>query len=395
MRVMMLNSDAPRFLESFYRTVPERQQASYAAQVAARADSLVGMADFYSRNFHALGHEAREVYVNNPWMLGAWAREHGMNVAPVVPQAGGAARSAIGARVRRALQPYRSWLLPVARQIGLSARLAQPAREILRAQIEDFAPDILLVQNIVLVDSDLLRSLRKPGRVIIGQHGVAPPTGIDYGVYDFAITLLPYVADHFRAAGLPAELVHLAFEPSVLERLPPPAEKDIELTFVGGIEAQYNDRIRMLEAICERYPVQLYLSGTAGLPASSPINKRQRGEVWGADMYRVLQRSQLTLNSHIDAVREFAGNMRLYEATGVGACLLTDAKSNLDTLFAPGREVATYTSVEDCLAQIGRLLENDGARQDIALQGQRRTLASHTYRQRVEQILSYVGRHGR
>ncbi len=50
-------------------------------------------------------------------------------------------------------------------------------------------------------------------------------------------------------------------------------------------------------------------------------------------MYQVLRRSRITLNSHIDLAGREAGNMRLFEATGVGAFLLTDFKDNLHTLF--------------------------------------------------------------
>ncbi|MBS0470104.1 MAG: glycosyltransferase [Proteobacteria bacterium] len=392
MRIAVLNNDAVRFHKEFYGSDPSLARAPYATQMQARADSLVGMADFYSRNFRALGHEACEFYVNNPYMQAAWASEHGMRIEPPAPDSG--RHEDRTARLRRALQPYRAWLAPVARRLGLKQGLAAAARDVLLAQIEDFAPDVIINQTIALVDHDMIRTLRRPGRVIVAQHGVAPPEGIDLGVYDLGVSMLPYVVDAFRTAGVPAEVVHLAFEPSVLERLGPAPERDIGLTFVGGIEAQYNDRIAMLEAICERFPVEFYLTGTSVLSPSSPILKHQRGEVWGREMYRVLQRSQLTLNSHIDAARNYAGNMRLFEATGSGASLLTDAKSNLSTLFDTDREVATYSDIESCLRAIERLLASRDARAEMAAAGQQRTLATHTYRQRAATLLDLIARHG-
>lgn len=394
MRIAILNSDYPRFLREFYGARPALAEASFSEQMQARYDSLVGMADFYSRNFRALGHEAREIYVNNPFLHHAWAREHGLKTAPVPSLAETAASSDRTARLRRALQPYRAVLVPIARRLGLLARLEQSARDILLAQIEDFQPDVILNQNIVLADPALMRAVRRPGRTLIAQHGVAPPESLDLGIYDFAVSMLPHVVEHFRAAGIPAEQVHLAFEPSIRERLGEPPQKDLALTFVGGIEAQYNDRIRMLEAICERFPIRLFLSGASVVSSSSPIHKHLEKDVWGRDMYRVLQRSQLTLNSHIDAVRNYAGNMRLFEATGVGAGLLTDAKSNLATLFAPGREVATYDSIESCLAAIDRLLKDPAGTEAMAQAGQAHTLSTHTYRQRAEQLLGLVARYG-
>src|SRR5436190_14090064 len=88
MRILVLNADYPRFLAWFYRRQAGLENTSYATQMAARNASLFGVADFYSRNFAALGHPAAEIHVNNPWLQSAWAREHGMAVeAPEPPGA--------------------------------------------------------------------------------------------------------------------------------------------------------------------------------------------------------------------------------------------------------------------------------------------------------------------
>ena len=54
MRILVLNADYPRFLAWFYGRQPGLENASYAAQMAARNASLFGVADFYSRNFHKI-----------------------------------------------------------------------------------------------------------------------------------------------------------------------------------------------------------------------------------------------------------------------------------------------------------------------------------------------------
>ena len=77
MRILVLNADYPRFLDWLYRREQGLESGSYARQMAARNASLFGVADFYSRNFAAAGHNAAEIHVNNPWLQSAWAREHG------------------------------------------------------------------------------------------------------------------------------------------------------------------------------------------------------------------------------------------------------------------------------------------------------------------------------
>ena len=74
MRVMILSADYPRFLRELYLSHPGLSAEPYAVQMAARNNSLFGVADFYSRNFQAHGHEAEEFHINNCWMQHAWAR---------------------------------------------------------------------------------------------------------------------------------------------------------------------------------------------------------------------------------------------------------------------------------------------------------------------------------
>ena len=78
--------------------------------------------------------------------------------------------------------------------------------------------------------------------------------------------------------------------------------------------------------------------------------------------------------------------MRLFEATGVGSCLLTDWKENLSDFFIPDVEVVTYRSSQEATEKVKFLLEHPEQRRAIALAGQRRTLSEHTYKQRAQQL---------
>ena len=104
------------------------------------------------------------------------------------------------------------------------------------------------------------------------------------------------------------------------------------------------------------------------LPEGSPIRARHHGEVWGLDMYRALARSRITLNRHIDVAENNANNMRLYEATGVGALLITDRKDNLGELFEVGREVVAYGSAEEAVELIRHYIAHPEEARGIALE---------------------------
>jgi spore maturation protein CgeB len=392
MRILVLNADYPRFLAWLYRRQPELESASYAVQMAARNASLFGVADFYSRNFAASGHPAAEIHVNNPWLQSAWAREHGMAVEPPGP-AGDAEQRTLPAWLQRAVKPFKPLLRPLARRIGLSPRLAAQAEKILLAQIEDFRPDLVLNQDVFHADAGLMRRVKSIGNpILVGQVGIAPSRGQDWNVYDLMISQLPTVARSFRAMGVRAEVCHLAFEPAILDALPAAPAMDIDVSFVGTVSVDHQHRIALLEAVAQRYDLKLWGNRPQFLPRSSPLHRCFQGEVWGADMYQVLRRSRITLNSHIDMAGNEAGNMRLFEATGVGAFLLTDFKDNLDTLFEPDREVAVWRSIDDCLKVIGRMIGDDNGRAAIARAGQARTLSQHTYRHRTAEIIGFIER---
>jgi spore maturation protein CgeB len=388
MRILVLNADYPRFLAWLYRCQPGLERASYATQMSARNASLFGVADFYSKNFVAMGHPAAQIHVNNRWLQAAWARERGM---PVDPPEATAERRELPGWLQRAVTPFKPMLRPLARKVGLSPKLDAQAETILLAQIEEFRPDLVLNQDVFHVDSRLMRRIKSIGNpVLIGQVGIEPSLGEDWTVYDLMISQLPTTVKFFRALGVRAEVHHLAFEPAILDALPEIPAADVDVSFVGSISVDHRQRISLLEAVAERYDLKLWGNRPQTLPASSPLHRCFQGEVWGADMYQVLRRSRITLNSHIDLAGREAGNMRLFEATGIGAFLLTDFKDNLDTLFAPDREVAVWRSIDECLETIHRYLGGDKSRAEIAQAGQARTMAQHTYRHRTAEILSFV-----
>jgi len=112
--------------------------------------------------------------------------------------------------------------------------------------------------------------------------------------------------------------------------------------------------------------------------------------VFGLEMYQVLARSKIAFNIHTDVVENNVGNIRMFDATGVGACLLTDRGVNMADLFEEDREVATYSSIDECAEKAKYLLDHDDERRKIALAGQRRTLKDHTVKSRCETIHSII-----
>src|SRR5207244_6729102 len=126
----------------------------------------------------------------------------------------------------------------------------------------------------------------------------------------------------------------------------------------------------LLAAIVARVPMEIFGYGANTLPPDGELARSHRGEAWALDMYRVLCESRITINRHIDVAEDYANNMRLFEATGCGALLITDAKRNLGDLFQPGVEVVAYHDEDEAVALVERYLDDDAARARIAAAGQ-------------------------
>ena len=136
--------------------------------------------------------------------------------------------------------------------------------------------------------------------------------------------------------------------------------------------------------------MEVYGYGANNLSSNSPIRQNHYGEKWGLDMYKILSRSKVSFNRHIDVSLNYANNMRLFEATGMGSLLLTDKKSNLNKLFEIDKEIVTYSCKEEASEKFKFLIDNPRKASEIAIAGQARTLKDHTYEVRMKELLEIL-----
>jgi len=357
-RVLVVDTCYPAFIDRHYRARPGLSEASYATQWRALMDTFFGTADAYSHYLAPLGHIAHEVVANCAPLQETWAREHHV-------------------RLPR----------------GLPSLLRQ--QEIVLAQARWFEPDVVYVQNLRwLLEPTLLR-LRRRARLLVGQIASEPPLARKLRRYDLVLTSIPHFVQRFERAGACVAYFRIGFDERVLARLKdegaPMATRQV--VFVGALNrTQHRGGNALLAQAAERAPIEFWGYALSGWQRNEPIARAYRGEAWGIDMYRLLRSARIALNRHIEVAGDDANNMRLYEATGVGSMLLTDAKRNLGELFEPGREVVTYDNPDDLVTKIEHYLADEPERAAIAEAGQRRTLGAHTYRHRMVELSDILER---
>ncbi len=87
----------------------------------------------------------------------------------------------------------------------------------------------------------------------------------------------------------------------------------------------------------------------------------------------------------------YGTNPRLFEAAGCGAAQAVDWKDELPDLFDYENELLVYKDLDDLTEKLAGLLKNEDHRAMIGKLSQKRAYSEHTYRKRMEVLLSVIG----
>ncbi|MCE1225283.1 MAG: glycosyltransferase [Geobacteraceae bacterium] len=347
---LFINTYYGGFLTALYGRNPQLAGEPYAKQKNILQLECFGDSDFYSYWLSKAGIPADDIIANCALLQTAWAIEQCSSLT---------------------------------------------GEDLLIEQIRQLNPSVVYVQDMNNTSREFLQKIRPFVRLIVGQIATPIVQQIPFDCYDLLFSSFPHYIERFRSVGLTAYYQPLAFDPRVLERVAMPAyaQRPVACSFVGGISALHVESYRLLEVLAEKTVTQFWGYGADTLPAGSMIIPRHRGEAWGRDMFSILGNSRITINRHGEVAENYANNMRLFEATGCGALLITDYKDNLGELFEIGKEVVAYRSPEECAALVNYYLAHPEAAEAIAMAGQARTLKDHTYGRRMEQTAELLSRH--
>jgi spore maturation protein CgeB len=305
-------------------------------------------------------------------------------------------------------------------------------------QINTFIPDVLWIENLSYVTPGFLKHLRNeiPAIRLVAANHCSPFNSKvleSLGEVDFVITCTPGLKTSIENLGRKSYLVYHGFDSDLLQRTKAQTNAQLnDFIFSGSLITGgdfHTQRLRLIERILEeKVPIGLYvnLEKTYRIKAkqsiyhfSQLVNKIGLGKsferfqilkygktwvdsysdtlmshkkppVFGIDMLDLFMRSKIVLNFHIGVAGDYAGNMRMFEVTGVGSCLLTDNKKNMPELFNIDSEVVVYANEEDCVAKVKWLLDHEDEREKIALAGQKKTLQYHTVENRCKTIVEIM-----
>lgn len=278
--------------------------------------------------------------------------------------------------------------------------------EILEEQIRQFGPDAIFINNAAVTDPAKWRrwkELAPRQALFFAYDGLGIHRPESYRELGFVLSPLKKVCENCREAGVEAHLFRPGF-PSLCVDLES-AEKTLGTVFIGGVgtgREGHGPRLQFLDEISRRARVEFYLSGLGPgqiswgkqmrrllrgqlreARACRNLQVQNRGPIFGREMFKTLGQSRGSLNYHVAVAGEEGVNMRIYESTGMGSCLLTEERSNLRNLFEVDAEILTYRSHCEALEKIDWIEQNPKKAREIARAGQARTLREHTLEKQI------------
>jgi hypothetical protein len=270
----------------------------------------------------------------------------------------------------------RTW----ARENGLPADAGLD--EILLAQIEAHRSEVFYNCDPMNFGNAFLKRLPGSVRRTIAWRA-APSEGGDFLDHDVIVNNFPSLLAGYRALGARAEYFTPGHDPE-MDAYAARTERPIDLLFVGGYSRHHRRRGAMLRraaGLRNRYrvvfcldPSRLTRLAETPLGLAGPLRRHRRppeiravasSPVYGRDLYETIGSARVVLNGAVDMAGAARGNMRMWEAMGCGAAMVSDAGDYPDGMVA-GDSFLDYSDETEMVGAIETLLGQDDRRRAMA-----------------------------
>lgn len=256
-------------------------------------------------------------------------------------------------------------------------------------QIIFYQPDIIYFHEIWFYSKEFFEKLRfvKPDIIILGWD-CAPGTfsrKFNLKYIDMIFTCAKIKENSFKEIGINSKSMGHFFDFEILDKLSSSSKKKYDVVFAGTIDS-VNHRVEFLKQLIEN-GINLKIFSKTDDPF---LKKYCSKPVYGKDYYNLLKNSKIIINSHAVKDIRFSGNIRMYEATGLGCLLITDYKEDLNDKFEINKEIVSYKNIDEIYQKVDYYLKNSDELEDIAKKGQERTKKEYSYESFAKEIFDFV-----
>ena len=329
MRLFVVESFYPAYLDQFYKKKPWLKYASFAelrfALLEDRFDALHIFEPIYQDD-----PTVQFVISNDKHSQLKWAKENGLNTRSLL--------------------------------------------EIALSQMEHHGTDTLYALDRLFVNSQIVKRL--PGTVRKKIVWNASPGAVYHKDIDLVLSSHNDFLVQARNNGLRSAYFTPSHDP-VMSSFARNDFRPIDVSFVGSYSDLHIRRNRLLQKIASfknQYRMVFGLLHPKKRPLlnvpflrrlPSPLSYVPKnldeiscGPIFGRDMYGVFSHSKIVLNASGDlGGTEFRGNMRCYEAMGCGSCMVSDAGIYPDGMIDQ-QTFVSFSDEEDAIEKIQGLLRD-------------------------------------
>ena len=370
MKILFIDTLYPGLLDRMGFLEPPKPGERYESLVAELESQNFGSGAMYRPGLESLGHMVDVVFANAQKLQLAW---NGTSRVKWFSSAS-----------------WRNWqLISRTPLIGQPIHFRSQKSQILLKQIMESKPDVVFCLNINFLNNQLVKQIKSSGVQVVGQIASPLPPLSFYKSYDHIFSAHPGQVEHFRKAGVSSSWLPLAFDNAQREVFDQSGwpERTRDLTFVGTFGRHQRNTGPLLKAISKEIPtLQIFTLSKLKQLKRFGLVRFFMGRAWGPEMYKILAESKIVINRHGPVADGYSVNFRMFEATGMGALLVTEQGKNTSDLFEPGKDVLTYASVSEAVQVLKTALADFDKYESVAAAGQQRTLTEHTYEQRAAEI---------
>jgi spore maturation protein CgeB len=270
--------------------------------------------------------------------------------------------------------------------------------------VRDVSPDFVLHTKDEL-PAGIFQELRKKTAVIQWYPDVTIHEWLTQYVEaaDIFFTMSEGLVDEFKKYNPRVFWLTQAFEPSCFQIKDITAQDtdaySSDITFVGslGIKRIYQARREFLKCIVKKgYSFKWWGPRLPRKFSTLPLILGRLGKayggrlVWGEEHAKIARLSKIYIA--FDAMPHMRKSMseRMYIAVGCGAFYMCQHVEGIEEVLIPDKEIVTFRSEEEMIEKIDYYLDRDEERHVISEAGQQRVLKEHTYKIRINQMISLM-----
>lgn len=258
----------------------------------------------------------------------------------------------------------------------------------------NFKPDLVLLIRGINFNSDVLKEIRRTTPLFgwwIEREERIEEVFREINLFDWYFFMNSFCVDVGMQKGVSnISLLHHSVD---LDTFYPMAniDKEIDICFVGKWSPK---RQRIIEALLN-VTDNIVIYGGKWIKENflnSKIRHCVKGKyIDGHALVTLYNKSRIVLNitnwGFGEGLKRSGMNMRILEVPATGAFLLTDGSRDLEAVITPGKHIAVYESIEDCVKQAQYYLDTVAEREAISKEGCLHTRSNYTYNDVIDLII--------